>query len=83
METGYKLHSRGSIPGIVSYYTAVLRPTQPPIQGITKGFFSLGVKQPVFIADHSSPSSSSSTELKNDGAIPPFPHTKLCADKSI
>jgi hypothetical protein len=45
--------------GIFLFTTAsrpALRPTQPPIQWV-KGAFSLGVKQPVFEAKHSLPSS--------------------------
>jgi hypothetical protein len=44
--------------------------TQPPIQCIPAAF-SLGVKWPGHEADHSPPSNA---KVKNDGAIPPFPH---------
>jgi hypothetical protein len=47
-----------------------LGPTQPPIQWIP-GVVSPGVKQQGCESDHSLPSSA---EVKNGGAIHPFPH---------
>jgi hypothetical protein len=48
-----------------------LEPTQPPFQCVLEAV-SLGVKRPGLVADHSTPSS---TEVKNDGDMPPFPNT--------
>jgi hypothetical protein len=46
-----------------------LGPTKPPIPW----GFSLGVKRPGLVADHSP----SGAEVMNFGAIPPLPHTSL------
>jgi hypothetical protein len=57
---------------IFLYATAsrrALGPTQPPIQW-APGALSPGVKRQVREADHSFPSSA---EVKNCGAVPPFP----------
>jgi hypothetical protein len=48
-----------------------LGPTLLPIQRVLGALF-LGVKLPGREADHSP---LSCAEVKNDGAIPPFPHT--------
>jgi hypothetical protein len=50
-----------------------LGPAQPPIQWVPEAI-SLGVKRPGREPDHSPPSSA---EVKNGGAIPPFPHMSL------
>jgi hypothetical protein len=47
--------------------------TQFPVQWMS-GALSVGAKQPGCEADHSPPSSA---EVKNGGAIPPFPHMSL------
>jgi hypothetical protein len=72
--TSYGLDGRGSIPGkgkIFLFFTAprpALGPTQPHIQWVPRAI-SPGKERE---ADHSPPSSA---EVKNDGAIPPLPHT--------
>jgi hypothetical protein len=48
-------------------------PTQPPIQWVLRALFS-GVMWPGREADHSRPSGA---EVKNGGAIDPFPSTFL------
>jgi hypothetical protein len=74
---GYGLDGRSSIPGRDNRFlsTAVSRPTlgitQPHIQWVS-GALLLGVMRPDREADHSPPSSS---EVQNDGAVPPLPHT--------
>jgi hypothetical protein len=65
--TGYVLDGRDSIPERGKDLS--LGPTQPPIQWVPGAVF-LGVKRPDREADHSPPSSA---EVKNGGAIPPFP----------
>jgi hypothetical protein len=76
--TGYGLGDRGSILGSDGRFfifstasTLVLGLTQVP------GALSSGEKWPMCEADHSRPSSA---EVKNDGAIPPFPHTSSWRD---
>jgi hypothetical protein len=53
---------------------SVLGPTQLPIRCVL-GAISPGVKRPGREVDQSPPSS---TEVKNDGAIPPLSHTSSC-----
>jgi hypothetical protein len=48
-----------------------LGPTQPPIEWVVEAVYPR-VKRPGHEADHSPPSSA---EVRNDGAIPPLPHT--------
>jgi hypothetical protein len=50
-----------------------LGPSQPTIQ-CTRGALSPGVERPRLEANHSRPSIA---DIKNDGAIPPLPHTYL------
>jgi hypothetical protein len=75
--TDYGLDGWGSNPGrgkIIPFSTLsrlVLQPTQPTIQWVP-GVISLGVKQLGCEAVQSPPSSA---EVKNSGAIPPFPDT--------
>jgi hypothetical protein len=69
------VHGRGSIPGRGKRlcFTAsrpALRPTKSPIQWVLETLFP-GVKRQGFEADHSL---SSSAEIKNGGAISPFPY---------
>jgi hypothetical protein len=75
--TGYRLDSQVTIPGRDKRFFVhstvsrlALGPTQPPVQWVW-GAVSLGLKQLGHEADHSPPSSS---EVKNGGAIPSFPH---------
>jgi hypothetical protein len=73
--TGYRLDSRGSIPGrnknflLFTSSRPALGPTQPPIQWAPEDL-SPGVKRPGCKFDHSPPSSA---EVSNGGAIPPVP----------
>jgi hypothetical protein len=80
--TGYGLDGRGSIIGrgkifLFSTVTSTaLEPTHPPIQCVPEAL-SPGVKRPG--RDHSPPSSA---EVKNGGAMPPFPHMSSWKDKT-
>jgi hypothetical protein len=75
--TGYWMDGRGSIPGRgnIFFFSIVSGParglSQPPIQWVS-GALSPEVRRPGREADHSSPPSA---EVKNGGAVPPFPHT--------
>jgi hypothetical protein len=76
---GYGLDDRGSIPSkdrkTFLYSTAsrlVLGRTQPPTRWVPRAL-SPEVKRPGRENGHSPPSSA---EIKNDGPIPPFPHTQ-------
>jgi hypothetical protein len=77
MATGYGLGGWGSISsrGWTFLYSTTTRPalgpTQPPIQWLP-GVLSPGVKRPEREAHHSR---SSSTEVKNSGAVLSLPHT--------
>jgi hypothetical protein len=77
MPLGYGLDGRVSNLGRGKIYLfstssrSALGPTQPPIQWVP-GAISPGVKRPGREADHSF---TSGAEIKNDGAIPPLPHT--------
>jgi hypothetical protein len=74
---GYELDSRGSIPdrGNIILFFKESRPAREPMKSSTQwvsGAVSPGVKCQGHEADHSSPHSA---EVKNDGDIPPLPHT--------
>jgi hypothetical protein len=67
---------RGTIPSrdkrfFSTAYMLILGPTQLPIKWVAEAF-PPGLKRPVLKAVHSL---ASSAEVKNIGAIPPFPHT--------
>jgi hypothetical protein len=72
----YGLDGRGLIPGVGKIFLfstesrLALRPTQPPVQWVL-GVMVLGIKQKGYEADLSPPYSS---DVKNGGAIFPFPH---------
>jgi hypothetical protein len=74
---GYGLDGQSSIPDRVKIFLfstvsrPALGPTQPSIQYVP-GALSLGVKLPGRETDHLLPASA---EVKNGGAIAPFPHT--------
>jgi hypothetical protein len=76
MMMGYGMDGWGLISSEGNNFTfstaskLALRPTQFPIQWVL-GAPSLGVKWQGHEADHSPPSSA---EVKNGGALPPFPH---------
>jgi hypothetical protein len=71
----YRLVCRGSIPSrgkrvfSPSQRPDCLGPTQPPVQWVSETL-SLAVKRPAREGDHFPPYSA---EIKNGGAIPPFP----------
>jgi hypothetical protein len=71
--TGDGLDCWGSIPGRgnIFLFATALGSTQSPIQYVSRAF-TPGVKGPGREVDHSPPSSA---EVKNGGAISPFPHT--------
>jgi hypothetical protein len=78
-ETCYELDGRGSILGRGKEFSStVLGPDRlwGPINNLLsngyRGVLSPGVKRPRCEADHSP---TPSAEVKNVGAIPPFPHT--------
>jgi hypothetical protein len=69
---GYRLDTPGSIPGSARFFFFPQCPDRPwgPPSLLSNGY--QGVKWQGPEGDHSPPSSA---EVKNDGLIPPLPHT--------